>query len=244
MGSSEPTTSQIPTLTPQQQGLQNRVIDQLHNQFSNLPNEAVNLYENPLYQGSRDILLDTLKPKTEADLSRQFDEQIGTRAMQQFTRATLPNVQSQFAQLGAGRSSALNQAMAAAGQDLATDLASQRQQYLQSQRQFQLQAGQAAQSAATLPLAQQMQLFGPAMASATTPMVQGSQPGALSQALSFAGPIAAQYALGKGLGAAAGTAAGTALGTGTGTAAGTALGFLGGPVGGLIGGALLGSLLK
>lgn len=244
MGSSKPTAGSVPTLTPQQQSLQNQVIERAQGQFANLPSESLNLHENPLYQGNRDVILQALRPKSDDDLESQFEALIGAPALRQFTRQILPNLQGQFAQLGAGRSSALNQAMAAAGQDLATDLASQRQQYLQNQRQFQLQAGQAGLSAATLPLSQQLQLFGPAMASATSPYVQGPQPGALSQALGFAGPIAANYAYGRGLGSNA-QGGQTGMGSTLGGAGGTAVGaLLGGPIGGMLGGALGGALFS
>lgn len=195
MGKSKPPqhVGNIPMLTPEQQGLQNNVIGQLNNQFSNLSDDQINLSQNPLYQQATGNLEEVMRPRTNDQLSQQFNTQIGTPAVEQFNRSTIPGLMSSFAELGAGRSSALNQALAAASKDLSTGHASQRQQYLTDQRSQQLQAGQAAMGAAGMPLQSLMQLFGPSLHNAQTPIVKPYEPGLTSQLLTAAAGGAGAY---------------------------------------------------
>lgn len=200
-GTSDPKhVGDAPILSQQQMGLQNNVLSHLNNQFANVPDDRYDLTQNPLYQATTDNLQEILRPRTDEQLSQQFNTQIGNPAIEQYNKMTIPGLMGSFSQLGASRSSGLLQALAAAGKDLSTDLASQRQQYLTNQRTQQLQAGQAAQGAATLPLSSIMQLFSPALQQSQMPMIKPAQQGFGSQALLAAAGLGGSYLGAKGFG--------------------------------------------
>jgi len=138
-----------------------------------------------------------LRPQSAGDLEQSFQTSIGDPTMRQFDRQIVPGIQQQYANVGAGRSSALNQALAQASTDLSTNMGSLRQDFLQRQQQQQLGAAGQAAGLASMPLQQLLSLLGPAMQQSNQPMVQNSQPTFLQQLLN-AGVQGAGAALGGG----------------------------------------------
>src|SRR4030067_1901849 len=111
----------VSMLTPEQQGLQNQMFGQLGPDFLKA------------FQGF-------LQPQSEADMQSAFQKSYVDPAMQTLQQQILPGIQQRFADVGAGSSSALNQALAKGAQDVTTQLGSQYGQYQQNQQLQQLQA--------------------------------------------------------------------------------------------------------
>ncbi len=81
-----------------------------------------------------------LQPTSPEDMEAMFQKSYVQPAMQTFEQQVVPGIQQRFADVGAGSSSALNQALAQSASDLSTSLGSQFGQMAQGQQQMQLQA--------------------------------------------------------------------------------------------------------
>lgn len=117
-----------------------------------------------------------LQPQSQEGMQEEFQRSYVDPAMQAYQQNVLPAIQSQFSDLDAGSSSALNQAIAQSASDLSTTLGSQYGQLAQQQRQNQLSA---------------MGLFSPFLSQQTfSPLLQ-QQNGILGPLIGAAGQIGA-----------------------------------------------------
>lgn len=179
MGMTKPRkTGNVDLLNPSQRNLQNQIANLAASSFGQID---PNLNNNPLYNQSMGALSSILQPQSQDQLNQAFQTSIGDPTMRQFNREVLPGIQQQFANLGAGRSSALNQALATASSDLSTNLGSLRQNFLQNQQQQQIGAAGQAGALSAMPLQQILSLLGPALQQSNQPLVMGSQPNFMQQ---------------------------------------------------------------
>ncbi len=81
-----------------------------------------------------------LQPQTPENMEAMFQKAYVDPAMRTFEQQVVPGIQQRFADVGAGSSSALNQALAQSASELSTSLGSQYGQMAQGQQQQQLQA--------------------------------------------------------------------------------------------------------
>lgn len=179
MGMTKPRqTGNVDLLNPSQRNLQNQIGDMAG---QGLVQIDPNLQNNQLYNQASGALGNILRPQSQDELNQAFQSSIGDPTMRQFDRQIVPGIQQQYANLGAGRSSALNQALAQASTDLSTNLGSLRQDFLQRQQQQQIGAAGQAGALSAMPLQQLLGLLGPALQQSNQPIVQASQPTFLQQ---------------------------------------------------------------
>lgn len=107
-------TKQLPTLSPQQQQFQNRLLSLFTNQYGN------GVGSSPLFKAGESHLANILSGKPEA--FSEFEAPI----KEQYFGETVPKLAERFTSLGAQSSSAFNQQLAKSGQDLSTRLAALR----------------------------------------------------------------------------------------------------------------------
>ena len=81
-----------------------------------------------------------LQPQSQEDLQSAFQKGVVDPQMQIYQQQTLPALQQRFVDVGAGSSSAMNQALAQSSQDLQTSLGAQYLPFMQGQQQQQLSA--------------------------------------------------------------------------------------------------------
>ena len=186
LGSSPSQTGTASLFSPQQQ--------QLMNQLAKYGIEDLDVASNPMYQQGASALSDFLSP-SQQQLEEQYQTQFVEPQMMQFQREILPDIEQRFANVGGTRSSALNQTLSAAAEELATKLASQRAQLISDQQQRKQQAiGQAFQyGVAPSEIALRTSQLG--LQPSQIPIIdQGSQ-GILAPILN----LASTYAITKGL---------------------------------------------
>lgn len=112
-----------------------------------------------------------------------FQQSVVDPALQAFQQQILPQIYQSYGEAGADSSSALNQALAAAAQNLGTQIGQQRLPFLEQQQRSQLGA-----------LGQLGQL---GTAGTLGPIVQGPQSGILQELLKAGVPVATAYGIGK-----------------------------------------------
>lgn len=173
--------TQKETLTPQQQTLLNQVLGIAGGDLSQLGN----LSQSPLYQGASEAIKQFLP-------GGQGFAPIQAEAQRQFQQQTIPSIMNAFGS-DAKTSSALNQALAGAGQNLNTALASQLSQ---------MQLGAAGQAAGLSQLPYNQAFQGAQLGLGTQPFAYLQRQNPLWQDLLLAGTQAA----GKSLGASGGAA--------------------------------------
>ena len=81
-----------------------------------------------------------LQPQGQEDLQSAFQTGVVEPSLQQYEQQVLPSIQQRFVDMGAGSSSALNQALAQSAQDLQKGLAGQYLPFMQGQQRNTLQA--------------------------------------------------------------------------------------------------------
>ena len=111
----------VSMLTPEQQQLFSSILSQLG-------------------PGAIDSLGGLMGPMGEEEMQNLFQKSYVDPAMQTFEQQTVPGIQQRFADVGAGSSSALNQALAQGASDLSTSMGSQYGQFMQGQQGTQLNA--------------------------------------------------------------------------------------------------------
>lgn len=111
----------ISMLTPEQEGLLSQTLSQLG------PNATGTLGQ-------------FLQPQTPESYQDAFQKAYVDPAMLAFNKSVVPGIQQRFADMNAGSSSALNNALAQSAADLSTSIGSQFGQFMQGQQQNQLGA--------------------------------------------------------------------------------------------------------
>lgn len=174
MGMTKPQqTGNVDLLNPSQRQLQDRA-----SQYANTALGQIdpNLQNNQLYQQASGALSGILAPQSRGELEQAFQTSIGDPTMRQFERTIVPGIQQNFADVGAGRSSALNQALAQASADLSTNLGSLRQDFLRNQQQMQIGAAGQAGNLASMPLQSLIPLIQSSLQQSNQPLIRGEQP--------------------------------------------------------------------
>lgn len=111
--------------------------------YQNVTQPGAQLQQQPLFQGASQFMQDLFS----GDMSA-FQAPL----LQQFEQETIPGISEQFAGLGMGASSGLNQTLARAAENLGTNLGAQRSQLMMSMLPQALQYSQA-------PMQEQMSLL-------------------------------------------------------------------------------------
>lgn len=193
-------------LSGQQENLLNATLQQLlGGQLG-----QTDISQSPGYQQAVSSLGQFLQPDQEG-LQRQFQSQFVDPAMQTFQQQVIPGIEQRYSEAGAGRSSALNQSLAQAGQNLQTQLGSQLAGLIDQQQGRQLQAAGALGQLSNMPAQNAMQLLQLGLQPSRTPIISQGEGGILPGLLSAGGTIAGAY-FGGPAGAAAGGQAGQAAG--------------------------------
>lgn len=195
-------------LSGEQQNLLNATLNQLiGGQLG-----QTDISQNPAFQQAVGSLGQFLQPDQEG-LQRQFQTQFVDPSVQSFNQQVIPAIQSKFASQGAGRSSALNQTLAQAGENLQTQLSSQLAGLIGEQQGRQLQASGVLGQLANLPSQNALQLLQLGLQPSQIPIISQGSEGILGSLLGAIGTGAGAY-FGGPAGAAAGGAAGKAVGQG------------------------------
>lgn len=140
----------------------------------------------PGYQTAQKSLMSLAGYRPE-EIKEQYQQQFVNPAMQTFTQDIIPAIQQKYANVGATRSSALNQSLAQAGENLGTQLSSQLAGLLDAAKQRQLAAAPALAQVSSMPFSQALSLLSPAMAQSQTPIISQGKQGILGSALGAIG---------------------------------------------------------
>lgn len=132
--------------------------------------------------GALESLQAATQPMSQEDLQATFQQSYVDPALQALQQQILPAIQQRFVDVGAGSSSALNQALARAASDVSTQLGSQFGQYSVGQQQLQQNA-----------LSQFLPLLGK---QTTQPQFQQTQ-GILGPLIGTSGQLGAAYLIGR-----------------------------------------------
>jgi len=179
--------------SPSQQAL----LSSLSNRaYGGLGTGAFDITQTPMYMQGSQALSSFLTPSKE-DLESRYQTQFVEPSLATFRQQIIPGIEERFSEAGATRSSALNQALAAAARDLATNLSSQRAGLLSEQEARRQQAiNQALQYGAAGPQTE-MQLAQLGLQPYRTPIVQPGQQGLLQSLIPGMANIGAAYAAGR-----------------------------------------------
>lgn len=171
-------------LSGEQLSLLNQIIGQAGGQVG-----QVDISMNPAYQQAIGSLGQFLQPDQQG-LQNQFQSQFVEPSLQTFSQQIIPSIQSRFASQGAGRSSALNQTLAQAGENLQTQLSGQLAGLIDNQRNRQLQATGQLGSLAGLPSQQALSLLGLGLSPSQNAIIQPGQQGILGNIIGAGGQLA------------------------------------------------------
>lgn len=143
------TTSNVPLLTPEQQSFLSSVLG-----------------EGEIRQGFQRGYSSLLTPPSAEETEAVFQRSVVEPTMRQYQRQVLPAIESQFGYLGAGSSSALNQALQQSAEDISSILGGQYGNIYQQQQQNLLAGlsglgGLATQSVQQPVIAQRQGILGP-----------------------------------------------------------------------------------
>ncbi len=135
------------------------------------------------------VLMQLLNPQEQGQqFEDQFQKGVVQPTMQTYQQDILPSLEQRYSDVGAGSSSALNQALTRSSEDLTNLLAGQRIGYQGQQQQYGLQNQQLRQQAQQGALQQIMNLVGQR---AYQPIVQGPTEGLIKPLIGAGGQAAA-----------------------------------------------------
>lgn len=188
-GSSPSMVGSASAYSPNQQQLIDAYTNYVYNNMGNL-----DISENPLYQQGSSALSGIINATPDM-LEERYRTQFVEPQMNQFQREIVPMIEQRFADVGGARSGGLNQVMAAAAEELATRLASQRAALMNEQETRRQQAIDQAFKYSAAPSEIELRAGQVGLQPSQIPIVDPGQQGILGQILGVIAGMAMRGAI-------------------------------------------------